>query len=307
VVGGACQLLRDGVLQESAVVKRLFGQLDRNIKRLMDYGESVFSDLLTDDLLKNLLFQISQTRAESPRIQLIRNTYGLQEPAETAAADAASELSDELLQSVALTARDDVERIKDQLDSCLRSSIPDPAVFGQVADEMHTLGKMLGMIGMDQLGDAVASQEQFLRRRRKLTVPSKAWILPMWQTPGCGGRRAGRNIRTAGQSAASDQGEVVFRQGQEAVIAAIMTDISAAKISINEFLKSNSEFSLLDNVPVLLHKICGGLVLAGEERLAAASDQVKRFITRVLLAEHRALDENELDDLAARSAASVLH
>ncbi len=299
VGAGVAELLRDGVLQDSAVVKRLFGQLDRNIKRLMDNGESVFSDLLTDDLLKNLLFQISQAGAETPRLQLIRNTYGLQEPAVTAASDAAGALSDELLQSVSLTARDDVERIKDQLNSCLRSSVADPAVFGQVADEMHALGNMLGMIGMNQLGDAVASQEQFLRQAQVAGDAGAGMDFTDMASTLVAVEDALVEISgQLGKSAAQDQGEVVFRQGQEAVIAAIMADITAAKLSLNEYLKTNGEFSLLDNVPVLLHKICGGLVLAGEERLAAATDQVKRFITRVLLAEHRALDGAEQDDLA---------
>lgn len=296
VAAGVAELLRDGMLQESALVKRLFGQLDRNIKRLMDYGESVFSDLLTDDLLKNLLFRISQTDSDSARIRLIRQTYGLQAPGAAAAADPVGELSEELLQTLSVTAREDIDRIKDQVDACIGNSAQDPAAVGQVAEQMHALGNMLGMIELEQLALRVISQEQFLRRVQAeggaidFTEVANTLVAVEDALADISGH--------PGSAGGEDRSGVIFRQGQEAVIDAIMADMSTAKESINEFLKSDGGFDLLGNVPVLLHKISGGLVLAGEERLAAATDQVKRFITSELLARHRALDEVEFDNLA---------
>lgn len=294
---GVAELLRDGQLQESAVLKRLFGQLDRSIKRLMDHGEAVFSDLLTDDLLKNLLFQITQVSSGSERIRLIRQTYQLSEPA--VADDAAGQLSEELLQTVSQTAREDINRIKDQLDACQTGVVTGTDVMVQVADELHALGNMLGMIGMEQLGDTVAGQEQQLRTALLDGVDTECLDYAGMANTVLAVEDALVDISSQlGQSAGDDPAALMFRLGQEAVVEAIMTDMSAAKDSINEFLRSDGDFDLLGNVPVLLHKICGGLTLAGEERLAGAAAQVKRFITRELLAEHRALNESELDTLA---------
>ncbi len=298
VGAGVAELLRDGVLPDSAVVKRLFGQLDRNIKRLMDYGESVFSDLLTDDLLRNLLFQITHAGAASGRIRLIRQTYGLPEPSSSAEGKPA-ELSDELLHTVSLTVREDVDRIKDQLDTCLRAPDQQPGAVAEVADELHALGNMLGMIGMDQLGAAVSGQEQHLRRLQDGSCSADDINLAGMANTLIAVEDALVDLSgSLGSTGGEDHGEVTYRQGREAVIEAIMTDMQEAKESINGFLKSNGNFDQLGNVPVLLHKIHGGLVLAGEESLAAATGQVQRFITRELLAEHRSLTEAELDDMA---------
>ena len=60
-VGAAvAEALRDGLLETSAETKQLFGQLDRQIKRLIDAGEAVFDDVLSDDLMKKLLFRVAQ-------------------------------------------------------------------------------------------------------------------------------------------------------------------------------------------------------------------------------------------------------
>jgi chemosensory pili system protein ChpA (sensor histidine kinase/response regulator) len=298
VGAGVAELLRDGALQESAVLKRQFGQLDRNIKRLMDYGESVFSDLLTDDLLKNLLFQISHASTASARISLIRKTYELPEPS-SAQEDEPAELSDELLHTVSLTAREDIDRIKEQLDSCLQEPDPQPDVIGQVASELHALGNMLGMIGMDQHAAAVTVQEQLLRRLHDGSCSAEDVDFAAIAGTLVAVEDALVDISGSLESDGSnDQGKVTFAQGREAVIEAVMTDMQEAKESINGFLKSSGNFELLANVPVLLHKIHGGLLLSGEEPLAAATSQVKRFITRELLAEHRDLNGEELDDMA---------
>ena len=81
VSAGVAELLRAGLLEVTPGIKRLFGQIDRHIKRLMDQGESVFSDVLTDDLVKNLLFHIYKTEGGSARIDSIRSTFGLDKAA----------------------------------------------------------------------------------------------------------------------------------------------------------------------------------------------------------------------------------
>ncbi len=154
------KLLRDGAIETNPTVKRLFGQLDRQIKRLMDSGEAVFDDVLSEDLVKNLLFQLTGFDTDSPRITSIRSTYGItaQDTGTTDAIADASDLGDELLQTVSLTARDDVERIKDQLDSMTRKSEGGMAALVTVADGLHSLGNTLGMIGMEKLGAQLADE-----------------------------------------------------------------------------------------------------------------------------------------------------
>ncbi|MGB5473746.1 MAG: Hpt domain-containing protein, partial [Gammaproteobacteria bacterium] len=302
VGAGVAELLRDGAIETNPTVKRLFGQLDRQIKRLMDSGEAVFDDVLSEDLLKNLLFQLTGFDTDSPRITSIRSTYGItaHNTVTTDATADANDLGDELLQTVSLTARDEVERIKDLLDSMNRKSEGGMAALVTVADGLHSLGNTLGMIGMEKLGARLAEKEVQLRELAAADAGHGDMEFNELANTLVAVEDALSDIaaHSGNGDVNADHGNAVLRQGQQAVVNAVIADIAAAKEAINDFLNSSDDFGLLDPVPVLLNKICGGLELVDEERLAVASRQVRNFIAMELLKNHRQLNEDELDSLA---------
>ncbi|MDX1698127.1 MAG: hypothetical protein R3308_07550, partial [Thiohalobacterales bacterium] len=151
VGAGVAELLKDGGLHVSAATKRLFGQIDRQIKRLLDDGEDVFGDVLTDDLLRNLLYQIHTCDADSARVTQIRDTYRLGDRAGAAVAGEQGSVgiaacSEELLQTVSGTVGEDIGRIKEQLDDYLRKGQADAGILTGVVEELHALANMLDMI-----------------------------------------------------------------------------------------------------------------------------------------------------------------
>jgi chemosensory pili system protein ChpA (sensor histidine kinase/response regulator) len=295
---GVAELVRDGVLEETADIKRLFGQLDRQIKRLLEQGESVFSDPLSDDLMKNLLFQLLTVDTDSDRVAVIRSTYELESLPGIALVEQESELGEELLQTVSSTAREEIERIKNDLDACVQNPASASEGLLSVVDQLHSLGSMLGMIGLDNMSELVAEQEHFLRDVQTEQKDIAGVDLSHVANRLVAVEDALVAVASHGVGADGDENEAVFRQGQEAVLGAVVDDMSSAKESINEFLQSSGDFSLLDDVPAQLHKICGGLELIGEERLSGAASQTKRFIAQELLAKHRVLSDEELDSFA---------
>jgi len=299
---GVAELLRDGVINVNSVVKRLFGQLDRQIKRLMDDGEKVFADVLSEDLVRNLLFQMVGVNTESARIKAIRSTYGIASQNEVAVGDNAEiqGIGDELLQTVSTTARDDIDRIKEQLDTLARTSNAGPDVLSPVADGLHSLSNTLGMIGMEGLGARLAEDEQQVRRIAATDGGIEGTDFTDLANTLVAVEDALSDIITyAGNNDnGEDHGEAVLRQGQQAVVNAVIADIAAAKDAFNEFLKSSDGFDSLNPVPDFLNKICGGLDLVGEERLALVTRQVRNFVSIELLGSHRELTEDELDKLA---------
>lgn len=299
VGAGVAELVRDGVLEETAETKRLFGQLDRHIKRLLEKGESVFSDPLADDLMKNLLFQLVNVETDSECINAIHSIYGLEVLPDTAWNEQGSELGDELLQAVSTTACEEVERIKSDLDACVQNPSSAPDALVPVADQLRTLGSTLGMIGLEHMSSAVDEQEQFIRgvETEQQDIAGVDFSAVANTLVAVEDALAGITQHGVGAGGV-DQNEVVFRQGQEAVLAAVIADMSAAKESINEFLQSSGDFSLLGDAPTQLHKICGGLELIGEGRLSGAASQIRRFIANELMTEHRTLSEDELDSFA---------
>jgi len=294
---GVAEALRDGILDETTEIKQLFGQLDRQIKRLMDSGEKVFSDLLTDDLVKNLLYRVSQCDSKSRRITAIKSTYGLKGKVVAGDGDAPSGegmivFNDDLLQTVAVTVRTDIEKIKEQLDSWSRSDSTDLQVLAPVADGLHMLGNTLDMISKEDLSNSVFAHELSMR---ELLAGSNDDVDALFTAI------ANTLISIEGtldDVAANDAGSAALNQGMEAVAREVIASMSRAKEVFNEFLKSSSDFDSLSEVPELLEKMSGGLQLIDEERAAGITRKICLFVQKELIEKHRTLPEGQLDLLA---------
>ena len=296
---GAClaEALRDGLLDESVATKQLFGQLDRQIKRLMEFGEGVFDDVLSDDLMKNLLFRVAQASSESGKIRLIRETYSIKlESADCDVAGSSGDepiaCSDETMQAVAVTIRSDIERIKDQLDQFNQGDGHDAQLLSPVADDLHALSNALGMIDKMEQSEAVAAQEKTLRELVSVNDAADSVVLVALANTLVSVED------TLADVAGDDAESAAFMQGVEAVALEVVASMGLAKEAISEFIKSADNFELLSVVPDLLNKISGGLQLIGQERAAVAVEQVKEFMTHELIERHQSLDENRLDMLA---------
>jgi chemosensory pili system protein ChpA (sensor histidine kinase/response regulator) len=296
---GACvaEALRDGSLDESVETKQLFGQLDRQIKRLMDSGEGVFDDVLSDDLMKNLLFRVAQATSESGKSGLIRETYGIRQLSADgevtgSASDDLTVCSDEVMQAVAVTIRSDIDRIKEQMEQFNQGADHDAQLLPLVANDLHALANTLEMIGKIEQAEAVAVQEQMLRELVSGNdVTDALGFAELANTL--------VSVEDALDDIAGDDAEsAAFLQGIEAVTREVVASMGLAKESISEFIKSADDFEALSAVPGLLNQISGGLELVSQERAAVAVDQVKNFMAHELIERHQSLDENQLDMLA---------
>ena len=79
VVGGVLESLQDGGLETSVALKRLLGQTDRQIKRIIDEGIGAFDNHPIDDLLNNLLYYVARSSTSGERIGEIRAAFNLSE------------------------------------------------------------------------------------------------------------------------------------------------------------------------------------------------------------------------------------
>ena len=60
VVGALLEGLRENGIEAGAAVKRLLGQVDRQIKRLIDEGETEFATAPPDELVNNMLYYVGR-------------------------------------------------------------------------------------------------------------------------------------------------------------------------------------------------------------------------------------------------------
>jgi len=295
VGAGVAEALRDGLLETTVETKQLFGQLDRQIKRLMDSGEAVFDDVLSDDLMKNLLYRLAQVTSGSQRISTIRETYGIKQLSvdhEMTCSVNDGQISDELMQTVAVTVRSDIDRIKVSLDDYNNKSNCNSQYFIPVANDLHALANTLEMLDLEKYAEVVALQEQALREKISVDgLPDDSEIIALANML--------VSVEDAlGDLAEGDSGDAAFIQGIDAVTREVVASMAMAKEAISHFIGSSDDFGSLSVVPGLLNQIGGGLRLANQERVAVAVDQVKRFIEHELIERHQPLYEDQLDSLA---------
>ncbi|MDX2456791.1 MAG: Hpt domain-containing protein, partial [Gammaproteobacteria bacterium] len=303
---GVAEALRDGELEETSEIKQLFGQLDRQVKRLMEAGEKVFSDLLTDDLVKNLLYRVSQCDTTSRRIDAIKSTYGLNkipvggQTSSPASADTII-FNDDLLRTVAVTVRSDIENIKDQLDTYTRSVNADVQDLLPVADGLHILGNTLDMICKEDQSKAVFSHEQYIRDLLAGCNDSADQTFSAIANTLIAIEDALDDV------AANDSENAALNQGVEAVSREVIANMSRAKEIVLEFLKQPDDLDSLDGVPNLLEQMSGGLQLINQERAAVVTQKIRLFVLQELIERHEILTDVQLDTLADAMCSIEFH
>ncbi|MBT8421874.1 MAG: hybrid sensor histidine kinase/response regulator, partial [Gammaproteobacteria bacterium] len=130
VVGGVLEALADGGLDASISLKRLLGQVDREIKRLLQSGPDDFTANPPADLVNNLLFYIARATSSGERVAALRSAYQLGDvaPAEEQVDELRESLaapSPQLMKTVAGAISEDLGRAKDVLDIYVRTGMED--------------------------------------------------------------------------------------------------------------------------------------------------------------------------------------
>jgi chemosensory pili system protein ChpA (sensor histidine kinase/response regulator) len=77
VLAAVFTAIRAGGLEPTVTLKRLIGQADRQLKRLIDGGESALVSAPPVDLVNSLLYYVGRAESNDPRILKLRETYGL--------------------------------------------------------------------------------------------------------------------------------------------------------------------------------------------------------------------------------------
>ncbi len=291
VAAGLVDVLIAGELSESQGSKQLFGQLDRQIKRLLDSGESVFADAMTDELLSSMLFEISRVGACSSRVDAINATYGLknQVPSQGHGQNRESCLSgvdSELLQTVSVTLVADIGRIREQLDEYAGSGEPDAAQLVAVAGALHALGNTLDMVGLGHVCAELAAREHQLLAVADPAGEVDALDLGELVATLVAVEDAVQGLATGVPVHARQDTEtgITFSHGLEAVARAVLADIALAKEAINEFTAVPAQRAALAGVQHVLNRASSSLQRAGQERAAAVAGSIGRFVAQQVAA-----------------------
>ena len=144
-------------------VKRLIGQADREMKRLLTQGEHKFAAQPPVELVNNLLYYVARATSTGPRIAAIREAFNLSGliPGDEQIEEARQSLaapSVKLMQTVAAAIREDLARVKDVLDIYVRTGMERVEELAPQIDLLKKIGDTLGVLGLGDLREIVQTR-----------------------------------------------------------------------------------------------------------------------------------------------------
>jgi|GEM_PF-2134084 len=301
-------------LQVSMAVKLLLGQVDRQMKRVIDAGESALIEQAPAELLKNLLFYVARAERGGTILDRVKDAWRLDEmlPDEAEISDAQQSLSGhnlQLMESVAEAVREELQQIKDAVDLFVRGAVTERAGLETVADGLGKIGDTLGMLGLGALrkrmveqaeaARAMAGGESDLDEADLMEVAASLLFVESSLDALVKGDISGAAFAEDGvEESDSIVPEAEFQQVRGVVASEAIHDIARAKEAMLGYIEMPEEFSRLDEVPTLFKQIKGGLLLLNEPRVAGILDGVLGFIEGRILASKTAPGEIQLNHLA---------
>jgi len=161
--------VRGNGLEGSVALKRLIGQVDRQLKRLVDGGEVALVNAPPVELVQNLLYYVARATTQDTRIEALRKQFNLAEvlPAKAQIEQARSGLygpSVKLMRTVAQAIKEDLGTVKDALDIFVRTGMQGRDKLSPQLDLLKKIGDTLGVLGLDKARGQIQRETQDLAR-----------------------------------------------------------------------------------------------------------------------------------------------
>ncbi|NOY66839.1 MAG: hypothetical protein GXP13_05470, partial [Gammaproteobacteria bacterium] len=292
-------LIKNGV-RENITLKLLLGQVDREIKRLIDLGEQEISNNPAEVLLKNLLYYIAQSDPVTPRIKEIKQKYNLSSALlsdKEVESDRESMASPnaELLETVSVAISEDLSRVKDALDILLRSDERDNSTLGPQVEVLNKMADTLGMLGMGVPRKVIQEQSVILQsilsgelESNEARLMETAGALLFVESSLIGLVESSHAEEQMQEEISSDTGDSMLanaemRQIHETVLKEIQVEIAKSKDAMVAFIDAPMDFEQLKLVPSYFNSAKGGMLIMGLAEAAGLIDAARAYIADDIL------------------------
>ncbi|MDH5325412.1 MAG: Hpt domain-containing protein [Gammaproteobacteria bacterium] len=304
VATGVVEALLEKGLDLSNSLKQIIGQLDKEIKLLIDKGEDVYKDKHADDLTKNLLYYIATSKSNGKRVRQIKQAFDLENalPSSGDVSESFESLrgsSQELMRSVSAVIKEDLLQIKDQLDIFVRATQRDVATLEPLGGQMRRIADTLAMLGLGDLRKI--AQEQLLtidelcsgnKQPNDVTLMEIASALLYIESS-----LEGVETKTHGGSGKTlPAGEQV--QLNKLVIAEASEVLTKVKESFNTFATDSSQKEKIADTPDQLGQVRGVMSVLAFDHAASLLQAAIQYIRKEIIDTDQAPDQKALDAVA---------
>ena len=313
---GVLESLQNGGLETSVALKRLLGQVDRQIKRLIDEGLEAFDAHPVTDLLNNLLYYVARSSHAGERISEIRAAFNLAEllPGDEQvehARDALSAPSVKLMKTVASAIKEDLGKVKDVLDIYVRTGMSNASELVPQLDLLKKISDTLGVLGLGELRGDIDSEIDRLKAVVSRGGPiEEPTIIEIASTLLKVEDRLDQQLvrlivppEPAGDDAEGEalppEEDADYKKVAEAVMRESIINLARIKETFSQAIVSKGNSQGIDSVPSLVKGIKAGLMMLNKTRAMEVVDRVGHMLVLALAGEGPSrLTQKETDRLA---------
>ncbi|MEO8465831.1 MAG: Hpt domain-containing protein [Gammaproteobacteria bacterium] len=310
VIAAVLAAIRGGGLEATVTLKRLIGQADRQLKRLIDGGESALVNAPPVDLVNSLLYYVARATSNDPRIKALREKYNLSEmlPGEEQLEQAREGLagpSVKLMRTVAQAIKEDLAAVKDALDIFVRTGMQEIEKLAPQLEMLKKIGDTLGVLGLEKARGAIQRETQELtsivaNRKvidRALLEKMAATLLAVEDTLD---RELVRVARPgdAEPHEAEASGDTQQRQVTQAVMGECTVNLAKIKEAVIQLVEHPGDLRPLDLVKPQLRGIVAGLVMLNKTKAVRVVERIGGVIATRLVPSATKLKPDYLERLA---------
>ena len=312
VSAGVVHALHDRGLDLSVAVKLLLGRVDRQIKRVIDSGEIALQSKPPEELVKNLLYYVARSTSRSSRVVELKAAFKLEQaiPESGALNDARDQLigfNANLMANVSEQIKEEMLRIKDELDIAIHANKGDPASLTPVHERLRTVADTLDILGLQRLARLARAQQEFLEvsiKRRTvlkdhdvmhvagalLYIESSLYDLNV--------QGSVEFLQGSDAAAGTQLPEAEFRQLAKLVASEALLDLAKVKDAFTRYVSDPSQLTPLQDAPEMLNIVRGVLAILGHERPARIVARVQQYLVTEILDKKNAPTERVLELIA---------
>jgi chemosensory pili system protein ChpA (sensor histidine kinase/response regulator) len=296
-------------IDSSVSVKMLLGSIDRQLKLLIDIGEDDFVMQYSQDLLKNILYYIGNSKSDGERVTRIKEIYNLDELLASASEGVETGmggLNAELFATVSQGIKEDLVQVKDALEIFIHSSDNELADLEPLIEQLARIGDTYGMLGLGDARLKVFEQkdkvqgliEGQIEVGEEVVFAIAAELLSAEaDLDNYVAERTG-----AADFAVDDEDRIVpaaeYREVLSTVIAQGLQNFTEAKEAVLAFISGTGGDDQLESVINLLEEVRGVSMILPMAQVEAMLVRLMKYVRVALLENNHQPDEEEQDKIA---------
>ncbi len=254
-------LLNGAIELESAIID-LLRRIDLAIKTLIEAGATGLDTRPDENMLKGLLYHLAKSPAGMPRVDAIKQDYQLDQYDLGTKASAATLIAapdKQTIESVVSALTEELQRVKDTIDLYVRNDVKGSLDLGGLQPSLSQIASTLVLLNLEapriivqeqisMLADGASDNneidEDALLKIAEALLYVEAELDSLLES-----------VTSRGQ----DSVGVHANAAAETVVEESLKSLRKAKDCMHDFLASDGDFSLLDQVPGQLRGTYGGL------------------------------------------------